>query len=207
MKKHTILIADDHPLILEGVRRVLEAGGFDVVGIASNGRELVEEADRLQPDAIVADLSMPHLNGIEGVRQILHQRPHSRIILLTMHADANYALEAFAAGALGYVLKNGASSELVAALRQVMDGRTYVSEALAPAVKHAQDGRRRVQLTPRQREILQMFADGKSVKEIASSLNLSVRTVEFHKYRLMEALQVQNSVELTRFALRHGLVT
>jgi DNA-binding NarL/FixJ family response regulator len=185
---------------------------FELVGIVEDGRAMVKAARELRPDVIVADVSMPLLNGIDALGQIRQHDPGARVVFLTMHRDVAYARRALEAGAAGYVLKHSATVELVLAVRAALQGRTYVSPDLASALLSAsQPGARRqadpvAALTPRQREILQLIAEGKSAKEIAAVLNLSARTVEDHKYRLMESLGIENSAELIQFAVKHGLV-
>ena len=212
MKRPRILLGDDHAIILDGLRRILDPH-FDIAGSAEDGRALVAAAEKLRPDIVVADISMPLLNGIEATRQIRKAYPQTKVIFLTMHPDATYATEAFRAGASGYVLKNSAASELVTAIQEVLKGRTYLTprvakEAIeswvqAPGQREAPSA----SLTPRQREILQLVAEGKSAKEIATILNISPRTVEFHKYRIMEVLGLRTTAELTQYALKHGIVS
>ena len=212
MKRPRVLLGDDHAIILDGLRRILEPH-CDIVGSAEDGRALVAAADKLRPELVVADISMPLLNGIEAARQIRKAHPQTKVIFLTMHPDAAYATEAFRAGASGYVLKNSAASELVAAIQEVLKGRTYLTprvakEAIeswvqAPGQREAPSA----SLTSRQREILQLVAEGKSAKEIAAILNISPRTVEFHKYRIMEVLGLRTTAELTQYALKHGIVS
>lgn len=212
MNKPRLLLADDHKIVLEGLRGLLESE-FDLVGVAANGRELLEAARQHRPDAIVADISMPLLNGIEAARQLKEEGIPSKIIFLTMHPDVVYAARAFEAGASAYVLKHSASDELVQAIRESLRGRTYVSEMLrGPALEEfLNQSRRRVkdtiQLSQRQREVLQLLAEGKSAKEIGAILDISPRTVETHKYKMMDDLGVQTSAQLVQFAIKHGLVS
>jgi len=210
MKRTRILLADDHPMVLEGVAKILEKE-FDVVGKVEDGRALVAAAQELNPDIIVTDMTMPLLHGLEACRQ-LKRLVGSKVIFLTMHADVAYAKEAFQAGASGYLLKRNAASELIDAIHTVIQGQTYVtplvfgddqmpiefeSRSPVPILKS---------LTPRQREVLQLVAEGKSIKEIAVILSLSVKTVEFHRAKLMENLHLQSNADLIKFALSHGLV-
>ena len=210
MGKIKILVADDHPIIAEGLRSLLEPI-YDVVAIVENGRELIVAAKKLNPDVIVVDISMPLLNGIDAVSQIRGVGNQAKIIFLTMHTEASYARRALAAGASGYVLKHSASSELLFAIQQALAGRTFVTPTLAAKLKHTRDAEKASlnaleQLTARQREVLQLLAEGHSAKEISSILNVSRRTIEYHKYHLMEALGLHKSAELIQFAVQHGLV-
>jgi len=212
MKKKRVLLADDHRIVLEGLRGLLESE-FEVVGTVEDGRALVIEAGRLRPDLVVADISMPTLNGIDAARQIKKLDEGIRIVFLTMHADAGYAASAFEAGASGFVLKHSAPQELITALREAVWGRTYVTPIIAgDLIDSIRQGRNssnelQVSLSPRQREVLQLLAEGKSAKDIASLLNISARTVEFHKYRMMEQLSIKTSAELIQHAVRCGLTS
>ena len=209
--KPRVLVADDHRMLAEGLKRLL-MDEFELVGIVEDGHALVKAARETRPDLIVADISMPHLNGIDALVQIRHDTPDTRVVLLTMHRDITYARRAFDAGASGYVLKHAAPAELVLALRAALRGRTFISPDLAGELLRtsAQAPEARANpvaaMTPRQREVLQLFAEGKSAKEIASILGLSARTVEDHKYRMMESLGIGNSAELVHFAFKHGLI-
>jgi DNA-binding NarL/FixJ family response regulator len=186
MKKPRVLLADDHKIVLEGLKGLLE-GEFELVGSVEDGRALVHQAATLHPDVIVADISMPQLNGIEAARQIKRTDKNIKIVFLTMHPDATYAANAFEAGASGFVLKHSAPSELITAIHEAMKGRTYVTPLIAgDLIRTYQEGGSPEKdlfkkISPRQREILQLLAEGKSGKEIASILNISARTVEFHK--------------------------
>jgi DNA-binding NarL/FixJ family response regulator len=202
-----ILLADDHRMVAEGLRGLLEEE-FELVGIVEDGRAMISAARELQPDAIVADISMPQLNGIDALALLKQDNPDVRVVFLTMHRDAAYARRALDAGALGYVLKHSAPAELVLAVRAALQGRTFIAPDLAAEVFRAgKAGTDPVSaLTARQREILQLLAEGRSAKEIASTLGLSTRTVEDHKYRLMESLDIENNAELIHFAIKHGLV-
>ena len=209
--KPRVLVADDHRMLAEGLKRLL-MDEFELVGIVEDGHALVKAARETRPDLIVADISMPHLNGIDALVQIRHDTPDTRVVLLTMHRDITYARRAFDAGASGYVLKHAAPVELVLALRAALRGRTFISPDLAGELlrtsTQAPEARANpvAAMTPRQREVLQLFAEGKSAKEIASILGLSARTVEDHKYRMMESLGIGNSAELVHFAFKHGLI-
>jgi DNA-binding NarL/FixJ family response regulator len=212
MGKTSVLLADDHRIVLEGLKGLL-GDEFEVVGTAENGRVLVEQAAKLRPDVIVADISMPQLNGIEAARQIKKTNKRVKIVFLTMHPDATYAADAFEAGASGFVLKHAAPSELVTAIHEAMKGRTYITPLVAGDLLRAyrEGGSPEKELlrktSPREREILQLLAEGRSGKEIASILNISPRTVEFHKYRMMEKLNIKTSAELVQYAVRHGIIS
>lgn len=211
MNRRRVLLADDHRMVAEALRTLLEPT-FELVGIVEDGRALIEAAQRLRPDVIVADITMPHLNGIDALVQLKRDNHHVRVVLLTMHKDVAYARRALEAGALGYVLKHSAPAELVMAVNAALEGRTYIATAIAGEVIQAlrTGGRQTIdeaaQLTPRQREILQLVAEGCSAKVIATRLDISPRTVEFHKYQMMEALKLQSSAELIHFAIKHGIV-
>ncbi|MCZ2146313.1 MAG: response regulator transcription factor [Bryobacterales bacterium] len=212
MNKPRILLADDHRIVLDGLRGLL-SGEFDLVGVVSDGREMIEACRRLRPDVVVADVSMPLLNGVDAARILRDDGSRSRIVFLTMHSDLDYAARALEAGASGYVLKHAASDELVTAIHEVLAGRKYLSPALrTPAVLELLAGgrphtRQTIHLTARQIEVLQLLAEGRSAKEIGGILNVSSRTVEFHKYKMMDELGVHSSAELVQYAIRHGLVS
>jgi len=208
MTKPRVLLADDHRIVTEGLKGLLEEE-FELAGIVEDGRAMVKAARELRPDVIVADISMPHLNGIDALAQLKQDNPKVRVVFLTMHRDVAYARRALEAGAAGFVLKHSAHAELVLAVRAALQGRTFVTPDLAANVFRTgkpKEGNPVASLTPRQREILQLLAGGKSAKEVASALGLSARTVEDHKYRLMESLGIQNNAELIRFAIKHGIV-
>ncbi len=206
--KPRILLADDHKIVLDGLRSLL-APDFDIVGAAADGRQLLQLAQSLQPDVVVADISMPLLNGIDAARQL----PGVKFVFLTMHPDPSYLLRALQAGALGYVLKHAASEDLTTAIRHAFRGESYVSPGLrTPAIDEMLDEtkvhlRQSLELTPRQREVLQLLAEGKSAKEIGAILDISPRTVETHKYKMMDDLGVKTTAELIQHAIREGLVT
>ena len=212
MKKPRVLLADDHQIVLEGLKSLL-AGEFDVVGSVQDGRALVDQAATLRPDVIVADISMPQLNGIEAARQIKKTDQNIKIVFLTMHPDATYAANAFEAGASGFVLKHSAPSELITAIHEAMKGQTYVTPLIAGDLIRTYQGGDSPEkdlfrkISPRQQEILQLLAEGKSAKEIASILDLSKRTVEFHKYRMMQQLDIKTSAQLVQYAVRHGIIS
>jgi DNA-binding NarL/FixJ family response regulator len=212
MKKPRIVLADDHQIVVEGLRGLLSED-FDLVGSAANGRELLEVCQRLQPEVVVADISMPLLNGIDAARQLRQQGSTAKIVFLTMHPDQTYATRALEAGASGYVLKHAASDELVTAIKAALRGETYISAALrTPALEESLTAaspnvKTVAELTPRQREVLQLVAEGKSAKEIAAILHISPRTAEAHKYKIMDELGLKTSAELVQYAIRHGLIT
>ena len=207
-----VLLADDHLLVAEALKSLLSPD-FDLVGVVEDGRELVEAAQKLRPDVIVADITMPHLNGIDALVRMRQGGDRTPVVFLTMHRDVTFARRALDAGASGFVLKHSASVELVAAIRAALQGKTYLTPQLAGEVLEAlkegpdQGGEDPIDsLTPRQREVLQLLAEGRSAKEIASNLEISARTVEFHKYQMMETLDLHTNAELTHFAIKHGLV-
>ncbi len=210
-KKTRIVLADDHTVVRCGFGLILsKEPDFEVVGEAKNGREAVELAERLKPDVVVIDVSMPELNGIEGTRRICATCPRTRVLALSMHRDAVYVREILRAGARGYVLKDAAEDAFVDAVRAVARNEAYLSPAIADAV--LTDYRKHVTdpidlLTSREREILQMIAEGKTNKEIANILTLSVYTVEAHRGKIMEKLNLHNSGDFVRFALRNGLIS
>ena len=206
-----LLLADDHSFILAGIRSLLEAQ-YDLVGQVSDGRALVEAALRLRPDLTILDVTMPLLNGIDAARQIKKEWPEAKLLFLTMHASAVYLREAVAAGGLGYVLKSSATEELRTAIQKVLKGGAYLAPSFDREVLEAvqssirKPGRSSVQLTGRQREVLQLIAEGRVNKEIATILNISVKTVEFHRGRIMGKLGVHSVAELIRWAVQAGLV-
>lgn len=211
LSRPRVLLADDHRMVAEGLKSLLSAD-FDLVGVVEDGRALIEAAKKLCPDVIVADITMPHLNGLEAIGPLKKDNPRVKVVFLTMHQEVAYARRALEAGAAGYVLKHSAPSELLTAIRAALDGKTYLTPALAGEVIHSfQKGKDEVddpvaRLTPRQREILQLLAEGRSAKEMASTLGISSRTVEFHKYQMMESLGIHNSAELIHFAIKQGIV-
>jgi DNA-binding NarL/FixJ family response regulator len=204
-----VLLADDHVLLLGAFEKLL-AGECDIVGQVSDGRALVVAAEKLKPDVIVLDISMPLLNGLEAGRQIKQKLRNVKLVFLTMNEDADLAAEAFRSGASAYLLKRSAASELSTAIREVMQGRSYitplVAEGLVGSLLHINEKKPAQELTSRQREVLQLLAEGRSMKEIASLLNLTSRTVAFHKYRMMEQLKVKSTAELIQYAVKHHIV-
>lgn len=212
MKKPRILLADDHSLVLEGFRRILE-DQCDVVGTAEDGRALLEAASRLKPNVVLLDISMPLLNGIDATRHLKKVSPDVKVIFVTMHADPAYLNEAFKAGASGYLLKRSAGTELIQAIQSVLGGNYYVTPLLTKGLVNSVISEapvpptRQSILTPRQREVLQLVAEGKAVKEIAQLLNISPKTVEFHKAQIMEQLDLRTTAELTKYAMAHGITS
>jgi len=205
------LIADDHNLVAELCKRLLEPE-FQVVGTVSNGRDLVRAAAELKPDVIVVDVAMPVLNGLDAGKQVKEALHTVKLVYLTMNTDPELALEAFDRGASGYLLKTCAASEMVLAVREVLRGKTYLSRTLKERVAYLRWERKKMiveeadRLTERQREVLQLLAEGKVMKEIAYTLNLATRTVAFHKYRIMDVLGTKSNAELVRYAVRNHLV-
>jgi len=212
-KKPRLLMADDHSIMLAGLRKLVE-GTCEVVGAVEDGRALVEAAERLRPDLILLDISMPLLNGMDAARQIKKSVPKAKLIFLTMHASPVFATEALQAGASGYLLKQSAASELPYAIDTVLKGQTYLTPTITKPVLDSMVRQNQgelkkslMQLTSRQREVLQLLAEGKSPKDIAVLLNVSVKTVDFHKTRLMEQLDLHSTLALCKFAIAEGLVS
>lgn len=206
-----VLIADDHALIVEGLRKVL-ASDFEVVGVALDGVSLVNQAEKLKPDLALVDIGMPLLNGVEAARRVRSVSPLTRIVFVTQKTDREYVQIAFKFGASGYVVKQAAAGELVVALQEAMAGRYYVSPMIRKGAAENLDPLANPSnvfnsaLTGRQREVLQLVAEGKSAKEIATLLAISVKTVEYHKAGIMEALGLRSTAELTRYAIEHGML-
>ena len=214
MPKCRILLADDHALMLEGLSRLL-ANDFEIVGTAANGRALVAQAVQLEPDVIILDVGMPEMNGIEAARRLAKVLPSAKIVFVSQRLDRAYLHAAFSAGAMGYVTKQSATSELVEAIRSALQGRYHVpllaGEAAArfAALDRTKNPAEMFgsRLTPRQREVLQLVAEGKTAKEISALLNISAKTVEFHRNALMDELGIRTTAELTRYALSRGIIT
>lgn len=206
-----ILIADDHILVAELCKRLLEPE-FDVVGVVGDGRSFIQVAEDLKPDVVVIDVAMPVLNGLDAGRRVKQILPRVKILYLTMNPDLEIAAEAFRLGAHGYLLKTCASAELVLAVRDLLRGKSYVASALPrDTINFLRNQDRSVvcenaRLTPRQREVLQLLAEGKVMKEVSSILNMSSRTVAYHKYRMMEVLGARSNAELIKYAVRNHLV-
>lgn len=209
MKQRTkVLLADDHAMVVEGLAALLK-DRFELVGTVGDGSALIDAARKLRPDVIIADMTMPVLSGLEALRRLKAAKSAAKVIILTMHPDAELATEAFRAGASGYVLKVSAGEELVTAIEEVVQGRMYltplitkdvISRLTEPAPKPA------VKLSPRQLEVLRFIAEGRRMKEIAAILDLSTRTVETHKYEMMRSLGVESTAELVRYAIQIGLI-
>ena len=201
-RRSRLLLADDHPLFLEGVRRLLESK-YDVVGTVADGKALVAAAQQLQPDIIVVDISMPEMNGLAAAQIIRKTVPSAKFIVLSVHSDQAYAREAFRVGVKGFVSKRAAAAELLTAIKQVLEGRDYLSPLVGP--DKAENSRDAKHLTLRQLEILRLVAEGNQNKEIAQLLRISVKTVEFHKTRIMNELDIHTPAGLTRYAIDHGI--
>jgi DNA-binding NarL/FixJ family response regulator len=210
--RHRLLMADDHTLVVAGIRRLLE-DEFDLVGTVEDGRALLVAAKQLMPDIVLLDISMPLLNGIEACRQMVKTLPKIPVIFLTMHADAVYVEEAMRAGAAGYLLKSSAAAELSDAIRAVARGDKYVTHLVAwkgPSSRESRSdgGRESLQkLTPRQHEVLQLIAEGKSIKEIANLLAVTEKTIDFHKSSIKRELKLNSTAAMTTFAIRHRIIT
>jgi DNA-binding NarL/FixJ family response regulator len=209
MSRPRVLLADDHALLLGAFEKLL-ADEFDIVGQVSDGRAVVAAAETLNPDVVVLDISMPLLNGLEAGRQIKQKSRGVKLVFLTMNEDADLAAEAFRAGASAYVLKRSAASELMTAIREVVQGRSYITplitEGVVGSLLNVDEAKNRHELTPRQVEVLQLLAEGRSMKEVARVLDLTPRTVAFHKYRMMEQLGVKSTAELVQYAVKHHIV-
>jgi DNA-binding NarL/FixJ family response regulator len=211
MKRPRVLLADDHRLLREAFARVLEAD-CDVVGAVGDGRAVLSAAQELKPDIVVLDIAMPLLNGLDAARQLKRTMPEVKVIFLTMNEDADVAAESFRVGASGYLLKNSAASELLQAIREVSQGRSYITplatRGLVETLLHEPASPKSAdKLSPRQREVLRLLADGYSMKEVASQLNITARTVAFHKYSLMETLGIHSNAELVQFAIKERIVS
>jgi DNA-binding NarL/FixJ family response regulator len=209
MGRPRVLLADDHSLVLGAFENLL-SGECDIVGQVADGRALIDAAEKLKPDVIVLDIGMPLLNGLEAGRQIKRRLREVKLVFLTMHEDADLAADAFRSGASAYLLKRSAASELVTAIREVMQGRSYVTPlitaGLVGSLLNVDEQKPAPELTPRQREVLQLLAEGRSMKEVGNLLNLTARTVAFHKYRIMDQLKVKSTAELIQYAVKHHIV-
>lgn len=212
MSRARVLIADDHQILADGVRSLLEPE-FEVLGVVSDGRELVIAAKEHRPDVIVADISMSSLNGIEAALQIRAAGITAKVVFLTMHRDVAYARRALEAGAVGYVLKHSVSSELITAIREALRGQTYITPVIAGELLQSyRDGKAVAgdalqRLTARQREVLQLIAEGCTAKGVAATLNISVRTAEAHKAHILDALELRSTADLVQYAIRNGLIS
>jgi DNA-binding NarL/FixJ family response regulator len=208
MSRARILLADDHTLMVDALKHLLEAE-FDVVGTARDGRQLLKAAEQLLPELVVVDIAMPLLNGLDAAEQLNALHPDIKVIILTQNREPQLAAEAFRRGAAGYLLKDSAASELIAAIRMVLKGGRYTSPALHIGADDeglpAADSPRA--LTLREREVLQLLAEGKSMKEAGAILDISPRTVEFHKYRIMQLVGAKTGAELVQYAIKHGLIS
>ena len=204
-----VLLADDHLIVRQGLRALLEREGFRVVGEAADGREAVHLAGGSHPDVAILDLAMPNLNGLDAARELLRGDPRMKAILLTMHTEDPYVLEALRAGISGYVLKTQAGDDLIQAIREVLRGSIYLSPGVSRAVVDAYRAKSDLPpdpLSPREREVLQLVAEGKTTKEVASLLGVSVKTAESHRTRIMAKLDIHETAGLVRYAIRRGLV-
>ena len=209
MRRTTVLLADDHAIVTDGLAGLLAKHDFDVVGAVGDGHLVVEAARRLRPDVIVTDISMPGLSGLDVLTRLKNEGVDSKVIILTMHNDADLAAVAIRGGASGFLLKESAGDELVAAIRQALHGRVYLAPALTKDVMEKMAGSKTApepQLTVRQRDVLRLIVKGQRMKEIAANLGLSVRTVETHKYEMMGALGLHSTAELVRYALDRRLI-
>lgn len=212
MSQARIVIADDHPILAEGLRRLLEPE-FQVVAIVADGRELVAAVKQHRPDIVIADINMPKLNGIDAALRLRKDGSNARVIFLTMHREVGYARRAMETGAAGFVLKQSAATELVTAVREALLGRTFITPMIAGELFQSvsnggnQSGEPFDRLTARQREVLQLVAEGRSAKEIAAALSISVRTAEAHKARILDLLGLGTTAELVQFAIRNGVIS
>jgi DNA-binding NarL/FixJ family response regulator len=207
--RRRVLIADDHHIVAEGIRSVLEKE-YDVVGIVGDGRELLVAAPKLNPDVIVLDIGMPSLNGLAAAERLRHLLPNVKFVFLTMNQDPNLAAAALNLGAVGYVLKHSASSELLNAVAEVLQGRSYMTPKLQPGNRAVREARARQfskELTPRQKDVLQLLAEGRPMKEVADILNVSEKTIMFHKYYIMNAFNLKSNADLVLFALKRNLIS
>ncbi len=212
--KHTLLLVDDHTLVRQGLRALIEKSGkYEVVGEAGNGRDAIEKAAHFHPDIVVMDIFMPDLNGVEATERLKKENPQIKILILSMQSDAEILHKVMARGASGYVLKENATDELLKALETVSKGKTYISGSFSEnVVENFEDKKSRPRedagglLTPREREILQLIAEGKANKEIAAHLKISFKTVDTHRMHIMEKLDIHNTADLVRYALRAGII-
>ena len=212
MNRPRVLLADYHRMVAEGLKALLP-DEFELVGVVGDGRAMIEAADKLRPEVIVADIAMPNLSGFEALARLRKSHPKIKVVFLTMHQNAAYARRALEAGASAFVVKHAAPEELVLAIYAALSGKTFITPSLTKqVVEQAKSGARpendgAKSLTPRQREILQALAEGRSAKEIACDLAISARTVEFHKYQIIEMNKLHSTAELIHFAIKHGIAT
>lgn len=209
MQSGSVIIADDHHIFRQGLENFLRTEGFEVVGKASNGQDAIRLARQFSPMVAILDVSMPLLNGIDAAKEIQKQAPNTRVILLTMHDEEAYVLQALRSGARGYVLKNQAASDLTNAIKKVIGGSIYLSPKISEAVVSAlvaQQSAPTELLTSREKQVLQLIAEGKTTKEIATLLSLSVKTTESHRSHIMQRLNMHNVASLVRYAVRHGMI-
>ena len=211
MKRLRVLVADDHQMLADALQSVLEPR-FDVVGKVGDGRALLEAADRLQPDIVVLDIGMPQLNGFDAGRKLKHDLPNVKLIFMTMHEDPYLVGEAFRAGASAFLLKEAAASELTHAIDEVLKGNTYITPSASEGLNNIllRDPKSREHApepTPRQREVIQLLAEGRSMKEVAYELKITRRTVAGHKYAVMELLQLKTNADLVQYAIEHGIIS
>ena len=207
-RRRTVLLADDHAIVTDGLSRILREADFEVVGAVRDGRQLIDAAMRLRPDVIITDLSMPGVTALDVLARLKTERLPSKVLVLTMHNDADLATDALRGGAAGFLVKESAGDELLAAVRHALDGKIYISPTVTKAVMARIAGATTnddPQLTPRQRDILRLIVKGQRMKEIAATLGISTRTVEGHKYEMMETLGVTSTAELVRYALDRRL--
>jgi two-component system, NarL family, response regulator NreC len=205
----SIILAEDHTIVLEGLRALLEKEGFDVVGVAEDGRSAVDLARRFRPDIAILDIAMPALNGIDGAREISRVSPDTRTIILTVHEEKQYVVEALRAGVSGYLLKTKAASDLVQAIKEVSRGAIYISPGLSrEAVRSIMDNEdlKADPLSTREREVVQLIAEGKTTREVGVILGISVKTAESHRTRIMEKLDIHETATLVRYAIRQGVI-
>ena len=207
-RRHTVVLADDHTIVTDGLSKILQEAEFDVVGAVRDGQRQIDAATRLRPDVIITDLSMPGLTGLDVLARLKTERLDSKVIVLTMHHDADLATDAIRGGASGFLLKESAGDELLTAVRHALAGKVYITPTVTQEImeRMAVPAKAKApQVTPRQRDILRLLVQGQRMKEIAATLGLSTRTVEGHKYQMMEALGVTSTAELVRYALERRL--
>ena len=208
MRRSTVLLADDHAIVTDGLARILTEAHFDVVGAVRDGQQLLDAAIRLRPDVIITDLAMPRVSGLDALARLRAEHAQSKVIVLTMHHDADLATDAIRGGASGFLLKESAGDELLTAVRHALDGKKYITPAVTQEIMERMAGPAQAKeshVTPRQRDILRLIVKGQRMKEIAATLGLSTRTVEGHKYEMMEVLGVTSTAELVRYALERRL--